>query len=75
MRELLLKALDKARSYPGMGSVNLSFDPYDCLWVAVADWSDRTKLIAKDEEPEDALKLLIRFLDDPTSKKGDQTCV
>ena len=60
---LLEDALAKARSFPGMGAVNLFWHPYECQWFAKADWSDNSNVTSNGfNEADDALKHLIELL-------------
>lgn len=62
----LVKALDAAQDftdiYGGFASVGLNYDPYEGEWIAKADWSDRTKIVASHILPSEALILLTEKL-------------
>lgn len=50
------EAFKAARSYPGMGSLMLRFDPYHCQWIAEISYSDGTKYAARHADAREALK-------------------
>lgn len=76
MDECLERALTLAsKACRGLASVNVSWRPYECQWLAEANWADASRLLAAGDTPSEAVAALIERLSSLmkcTQQKGPQ---